>query len=202
MSVPRDPDAKILDRAEAVERYGRPRTEVVVFTNGCFDVLHRGHVEYLDRARRLGDRLVVGVNTDASVRRLKGSDRPLVDQEDRARLLAALECVDGVVLFDEDTPRALIASLLPDVLAKGGDYVPEDIVGREEVVESGGRVEVIPFVEGYSTTDLIERIQTSGARSPAHPTESAGARDAPRGEPGARRSPNQTGTEPKAEGDT
>lgn len=155
----RDPADKLLDRGAAVERYGRPRTETVVFTNGCFDILHRGHVEYLDRARRLGDRLVVGVNTDASVRRLKGPGRPLVGQGDRAWILAALECVDAVVLFDEDTPRELIAALLPDVLTKGGDYAPEGIVGRKEVVDAGGRIEVIPFVEGYSTTDLVERMR-------------------------------------------
>lgn len=163
MTVLRDPAEKILTRAEAADRYGRPRSETVVFTNGCFDVLHRGHVEYLDRARRLGDRLVVGLNTDESVQRLKGPDRPLVHQEDRARILAALECVDAVVLFDEDTPRGLVAALLPDVLTKGGDYRPEGIVGREEVVEAGGRLEVIPFVEGYSTTDLMERIRSRGS---------------------------------------
>lgn len=162
MTVPRAPTEKILTREEAVERHGRPRSHTLVFTNGCFDVLHRGHVEYLDRARRLGDRLIVGVNTDGSVRRLKGPDRPLVHQADRARILAALECVDAVVLFDEDTPRDLIAALLPDVLTKGGDYAPEGIVGREEVEAAGGRVEVIPFVKGYSTTELMERIQSRG----------------------------------------
>lgn len=159
MSAPRDPSEKILSREEALERYGRPRSHTLVFTNGCFDVLHRGHVEYLDRARRLGDRLLVGVNTDASVRRLKGPDRPLVRQDDRARLLAALECVDAVVLFDEDTPRELISAVLPDVLTKGGDYTPEDIVGRREVEAAGGRVDVIPFIEGYSTTELMKRIR-------------------------------------------
>ncbi|MDX1568269.1 MAG: D-glycero-beta-D-manno-heptose 1-phosphate adenylyltransferase [Longimicrobiales bacterium] len=157
MSAPRDPVEKLLERRAAVERFGRPRSRSVVFTNGCFDILHRGHVVYLDRARRLGDALVVGVNTDASVRRLKGPGRPLVDQDDRARVLAALECVDAVVLFDEDTPRELIAALLPDVLVKGGDYALDEIVGRDEVVRAGGRVEVIPFVEGYSTTELMER---------------------------------------------
>jgi len=156
----RDPDQKLLGREDAVERYGRPRSDTVVFTNGCFDVLHRGHVVYLDRARRLGDALVVGVNTDSSVRRLKGPDRPLVQQDDRARILAALECVDAVVLFDEDTPRELIAALLPDILVKGGDYAPDEIVGREAVEGAGGRVEVIPFVEGYSTTDLMKRVRS------------------------------------------
>lgn len=160
MSELRDPDQKLLDREAAVERHGRPRSDTVVFTNGCFDVLHRGHVVYLDRARRLGDALVVGVNTDASVQRLKGPDRPLVHQDDRARILAALECVDAVVLFDEDTPRELIAALLPDILVKGGDYAPDEIVGREEVEAAGGRVEVIPFVEGYSTTDLMKRVRS------------------------------------------
>ncbi|MFW6206674.1 MAG: D-glycero-beta-D-manno-heptose 1-phosphate adenylyltransferase [Gemmatimonadota bacterium] len=160
MSLPRDPNAKLLDRESAVERFGRPRSEAVVFTNGCFDILHRGHVVYLDRARRLGDVLVVGVNTDGSVRRLKGPGRPLVGQDDRARVLAALECVDAVVLFDEDTPRELIAALLPDILVKGGDYAPDQIVGRDDVVRAGGRVEVIPFIEGYSTTELMERART------------------------------------------
>lgn len=142
-----------------MDRFGRPRTGTLVFTNGCFDLLHRGHVEYLDRARRLGDALMVGLNTDASVRRIKGDARPLVGQEDRAVVLAGLESVDAVVLFEEETPRSLIAAILPDVLVKGGDYRTEDVVGREEVLAAGGRVEVVPLVEGYSTTNLIERIR-------------------------------------------
>lgn len=156
----RDPASKILTRDALVDRYGRPRAETLVFTNGCFDLLHRGHVEYLASARALGDALVVGVNTDASVRRLdKGGDRPLVGESDRALVLAALEAVDAVCLFDEDTPRELIAELLPDVLVKGGDYRPETVVGREDVEAAGGRVAIIPFVEGYSTTQLLQRIR-------------------------------------------
>jgi D-beta-D-heptose 7-phosphate kinase/D-beta-D-heptose 1-phosphate adenosyltransferase len=132
----------------------------VVFTNGCFDLLHRGHVSYLNAARELGDVLVVGVNTDSSVRRLaKGAGRPLVQEKDRAYVLASLACVDAVTLFDEDTPLALVSALLPDVLVKGGDYAAGDVVGRREVEAAGGRVELIPFVEGYSTTALIQRIR-------------------------------------------
>lgn len=151
---------KILTRDELLRRHGRPRSGRLVFTNGCFDLLHRGHVAYLDAARALGDVLVVGVNTDASVRRLaKDASRPLVGEEDRAYVLASLACVDAVTLFDEDTPRELIAALLPDVLVKGGDYTADQVVGREEVESAGGRVELIPFVGGYSTTALVQRIR-------------------------------------------
>lgn len=154
------PETKVLTREALLERFGRPRQEVLVFTNGCFDLVHRGHVEYLAEARALGDALVVGVNTDASVRRLeKGGDRPLVPEADRARVVAALEAVDAVCLFDEDTPRALIASLLPDVLVKGGDYAPEEVVGREEVEAAGGKVVIVPLLAGHSTSHLIQRIR-------------------------------------------
>jgi D-beta-D-heptose 7-phosphate kinase/D-beta-D-heptose 1-phosphate adenosyltransferase len=157
------PEDKILDRAALLERYGPPRDQRIVFTNGCFDVLHRGHVSYLVAARELGDMLVVGVNTDASVRRLdKGPGRPLVSGADRAYVLAALECVDVVTLFDEDTPRELVSALVPDVLAKGGDYDLERVVGRDEVEAAGGRVELIPYVEGYSTTELLRRVREGG----------------------------------------
>jgi D-beta-D-heptose 7-phosphate kinase/D-beta-D-heptose 1-phosphate adenosyltransferase len=159
MSTSRSPREKVLTREDVLRRYGRPRHSSLVFTNGCFDILHRGHVEYLSAARALGDLLVVGVNTDASVERLKGPGRPVVPQGDRALVLAALESVDAVTLFHEDTPRELLAALLPDVLVKGGDYAPEQIVGREEVEAAGGRVEVIPFIQGRSTTQLIHRIQ-------------------------------------------
>ncbi len=130
----------------------------VVFTNGCFDILHRGHVTYLETARRLGDCLVVGLNSDASVRRLKGETRPLNDEDSRARVLAALGCVDLVVLFDEDTPRELITALLPEVLVKGGDWPVTKIVGAPEVLADGGRVYSIPLVENFSTTGLIAKI--------------------------------------------
>ncbi len=142
--------------------HGRPRAGRVVFTNGCFDLVHPGHVAYLEAARALGDVLVVGVNTDASVRRLKGEGRPLVGEEDRARVLAGLAAVDAVTLFDEDTPAELIAALRPDVLVKGGDYTLDGIVGREVVEADGGTVRVIPFLPGYSTTALVDRIRGTG----------------------------------------
>ncbi len=131
----------------------------IVFTNGCFDILHHGHLDYLAKAASLGNILVVGVNTDASVKRLKGDERPLTHQEDRAFQLASLMFVDAVCMFDEDTPKDLIEALKPDVLAKGGDYTIDTIVGADFVLNNGGQVEVIPFVQGYSTTSLIERIK-------------------------------------------
>jgi rfaE bifunctional protein nucleotidyltransferase chain/domain len=131
----------------------------LVFTNGCFDILHVGHVRYLRSARALGDALLVAVNSDRSVRALKGEGRPVMSEGERAELLAALSCVDFVTVFDEESPRALIAELLPDVLAKGGDYALEEIHGREEVERAGGRVVALPFVEGASTTSIIERIK-------------------------------------------
>jgi len=136
----------------------RAAGERIVFTNGVFDLLHRGHVEYLEEARALGDRLVVGVNSDASVRRIKGPERPLVPDEERAEILAALACVDLAILFDEDTPERLIHEVRPDVLAKGGDWTPDRIVGREFVESLGGRVVSVPLRAGLSTTALIERI--------------------------------------------
>lgn len=151
---------KILPADELRERYRRPRTQKLVFTNGVFDVLHRGHVEYLFAARALGDELVVALNSDASARRLgKGPDRPVNREQDRAVVIAGLACVDYVTFFDEDTPRSIVAALLPDVLVKGGDYTPDAIVGRAEVEAAGGRVVVIPFVEGHSTTHLLNRIR-------------------------------------------
>ena len=159
MSTNRRPGEKVLSRDALLERYGRPRDAALVFTNGCFDVLHRGHVEYLHQARSLGDRLVVGVNTDASVERLKGPGRPVVPQDDRALVLAGLESVDAVVLFHEDTPAALIGALLPDVLVKGGDYTLEQVVGRTEVEGAGGEVHLIPFIEGRSTSELLRTIK-------------------------------------------
>src|SRR5919205_3994308 len=131
----------------------------LVFTNGCFDLLHVGHVRYLAEARRLGDALLVAVNSDRSVRALKGAGRPVMSEGERAELLAALSSVDFVTVFDDESPRALIAEVLPDVLAKGGDYALEEIHGREEVEAAGGRVVALPFVEGASTTSIIERIK-------------------------------------------
>ncbi len=133
----------------------------VVLTNGCFDSLHAGHVSYLKRARALGDRLIVAVNTDRSVAALKGPDRPIVPLEARMQLLAALDCVDYVVPFDEDTPQRLISRVLPDVLVKGGDYKVEQIAGHKEVQAAGGEVIILPFVEGFSTTKIITRIEDS-----------------------------------------
>lgn len=130
----------------------------IVFTNGVFDLLHRGHVEYLEEAAMLGDRLVVGVNADASVRRLKGPSRPIVPGEERAELVGALACVDAVVLFTADTPEALIHEVAPDVLVKGGDWAVDAIVGRKLVEARGGRVLNLPLRTGFSTTALVERI--------------------------------------------
>ena len=161
MTTPAAPAEKVLSRDALLRLHGRPRAGRLVFTNGVFDILHRGHVEYLWAARALGDALVLGLNTDASVRRLKGPQRPLNTQEDRAIVLAALGCVDAVCLFDEDTPRELIAALLPDILVKGGDYRPEDVVGRTDVEAAGGRLVLIPFLEGRSTTGLVHRIRSA-----------------------------------------
>lgn len=158
MNPPPLPGSKILDRPELVRRFGRPRDFRVVFTNGCFDLVHAGHVDYLYEARRLGDALVVGLNSDASVRRLKGPGRPITTQDDRARVLAGLACVDAVTIFDEDTPRELIAELLPDVLVKGGDYRAEDVVGGDVVESAGGRVVIVPLTPGRSTTGIIRSI--------------------------------------------
>lgn len=131
----------------------------MVFTNGCYDVLHPGHIRLLEQARSMGDLLVVGLNTDASVRRAKGPGRPITPQRERAELLLALEAVDGVVLFDEETPRDLIAELLPDVLVKGADW-SHFIAGREEVEAAGGRVVAVALEPGYSTTGILEKILT------------------------------------------
>lgn len=152
---------QVVSREEAVawrselRRTGRR----VVFTNGCFDLLHRGHIEYLAAARALGDALVVGVNDDDSVRRLKGAGRPLVAADDRGHVLAALAAVDRVVIFAEDTPAALIAALVPDILAKGADYTLDAVVGRDTVEAAGGRVVLIPIRPGYSTSSMLARLR-------------------------------------------
>lgn len=152
--------AELAATVRRLQRAGRK----VVFTNGCFDLLHVGHVRYLQRARGLGDALVVGVNSDASVRRLKGPGRPLTPARERAEILAALACVDYVTIFGEATPLALIRALGPDVLVKGGDWTVETIVGRAVVEARGGRVLSIPFVKGRSTTGVIARIQGRAPR--------------------------------------
>ena len=131
----------------------------LVFTNGCFDLLHVGHVRYLAEARRLGDALLVAINSDASVRALKGAGRPILGESERAEILAALSSVDFVTIFDDESPRSLISAVLPDVLVKGGDYRLDEIHGREEVERAGGRVLSLPFVEGASTSGIIERIK-------------------------------------------
>lgn len=138
----------------------RRKGERIVMTNGCFDILHVGHVSYLAEARSLGDRLVVAVNSDESVRRLKGPDRPINGLEPRMLVLAALECVDWVVPFSEETPERLICKLLPDILVKGGDYQPEGIAGGDCVIANGGEVKVLRFVDGCSTTALIDSFRT------------------------------------------
>lgn len=140
----------------------------VVFTNGCFDIVHPGHVDYLARARALGSCLVVGLNSDASVARLKGPTRPVNDQDSRALVLAAMECVDRVVIFTEDTPYELIGKVRPDVLVKGGDWSVDTIVGRDLVEARGGRVLSLPLLPGHSTTAIIDRILTLHGRIPAH----------------------------------
>ncbi len=153
---------KVIDRQEAARwvKELQNKGRKVVFTNGCFDLLHPGHVLYLEQARALGDALIVAVNTDASVTRLgKGEGRPINCETDRSRLLAALACVNRVVLFDEVTPLQIITELKPDILVKGGDYRLAEIVGREVVLSYGGQVKVIPLATGYSTTALLSRIR-------------------------------------------
>lgn len=153
---------QILTKKELLEeiRIAHEKQEKVVMTNGCFDLLHKGHVLYLEAARRLGDRLIVALNSDASVKRLKGENRPIMDESSRALVLASLSSVDWVVIFDEDTPEALIEALLPDILVKGGDYKVDEIKGAPAVLRNGGEVKLIDFVDGYSTTKAIEKIQT------------------------------------------
>lgn len=134
--------------------------EKIVFTNGCFDIVHLGHVDYLEQARMRGDKLVIGLNTDDSVSRLKGPTRPLNDEYSRGRILAALAFVDAVTYFGEDTPYQLIQALQPDILVKGSDYLAENVVGADIVLGIGGKVETIQLVEGYSTTQLVEKIKS------------------------------------------
>lgn len=145
----------LMEQVAAARRAGRR----IVFTNGCFDLLHPGHIRTLEQARSFGDALVVGINSDRSVREMKGASRPLVSEAERAEVLAALAAVDWVVIFDEPTPQRLIARLLPDVLVKGGDWGADEIVGREEVEAAGGRVVRVPVLAGYSTSEIIRRIR-------------------------------------------
>jgi rfaE bifunctional protein nucleotidyltransferase chain/domain len=147
-----------LDALRDQVRQWRKQGDRIVFTNGCFDILHAGHIQYLESAADKGDRLIIGVNDDASVTKLKGASRPINQLSSRLYLLASLSSVDAVVPFSEDTPLDLIKAIMPDVLAKGGDYKVETIVGAKEVMDNGGSVEVIQFVEGFSTTKLERRI--------------------------------------------
>jgi D-beta-D-heptose 7-phosphate kinase/D-beta-D-heptose 1-phosphate adenosyltransferase len=153
---------KILDLARVQQRVAEWRAsgETIVFTNGCFDLLHVGHITLLEDCRRFGSKLILGLNADASVSRLKGPTRPIVGENERARVMAALAAVDAVVLFAEDTPMDLIHALLPDVLVKGGDYTLETVVGHEAVIAAGGRVEIVPTVAGFSTTNLVKKLST------------------------------------------
>lgn len=151
---------KLLTQEEILRFSDTHVDEQVVFTNGCFDILHAGHVDYLQKAANMGDVLIVGLNSDSSVRRLKGGSRPINNQEDRAKVLCALSFVDYVAVFDDDTPLRLIKTIRPNILVKGGDYKPEEVVGREEVEARGGRLELLPFVDGRSTTNAVETLKT------------------------------------------
>ena len=139
----------------------RDENEKIIFTNGCFDLLHLGHIDYLAKARDLGSRLIVGLNSDASIKRIKGTSRPINNEQGRAALLAGMTYVDAVVLFDEETPLNLISMVMPAVLVKGGDYKIKEIVGHEMVLNNGGEVCTIDFVEGYSSSELIKKIKAS-----------------------------------------
>jgi rfaE bifunctional protein nucleotidyltransferase chain/domain len=153
--------SRILSLPEAAARYDRAHrgAQRLVFTNGCFDLLHPGHTQTLEASRALGDALIVGLNSDASVRQLKGEGRPILPENERAELLAALDSVDAVVIYNEPTPRETIAALLPDVLVKGGDWPGDKIIGREEVESAGGQVVSIPVVPSYSTTAILQSIR-------------------------------------------
>lgn len=150
---------KDLKHAKELVREWKSQAKTIVFTNGCFDLLHLGHVDYLEKARSLGDKLVLGLNSDDSVSRFKGQNRPIQDQNSRSRVLAALQVVDLVVFFNEDTPLILISEIQPNVLVKGSDYLAENIVGADVVKKNGGVVKTIDFVSGYSTSKIIEKIK-------------------------------------------
>ncbi len=161
MKYPGSSNNKIFTFVEMQHQVKRWRLldKTIVFTNGCFDILHEGHLAILSQSAELADVLVVGVNTDASVRRLKGESRPINIESFRAKLLSEMTMVDAVILFDEPTPLELIRMITPDVLVKGGDYAVDQIVGAEEVIKNGGEVKIIPFLQGFSTTSLIKKIQ-------------------------------------------
>lgn len=138
----------------------RLKGDFIVFTNGCFDILHAGHIHVLEEARKLGDKLIVGLNSNQSVKKIKGKDRPIIDETDRRIVLGALNCVDAVILFDEETPLKIITKLLPDILVKGGDYKKENIIGYNEITDRGGKVFTIPLIEGKSTSKIINKIKS------------------------------------------
>ena len=146
------------DNTEIINRIKADRKKIV-FTNGCFDLLHVGHIRYLAQAKRLGDFLIIGLNSDSSVKELKGEDRPINSFEDRATLLSAIESVDLVIMFEEQTPENLIKDIVPDILVKGGDYNIEDIVGYQTVMQNGGQVKTLSFYDGYSSTNYINKIK-------------------------------------------
>jgi len=148
----------IKDNIEIINRIKAERKKIV-FTNGCFDLLHVGHIRYLAQAKKLGDFLIIGLNSDSSVKELKGEDRPINSFEDRATLLSAIESVDLVIMFEEQTPENLIKDIVPDILVKGGDYNIEDIVGYQTVIQNGGQVKTLSFYEGYSSTNYINKIK-------------------------------------------
>ena len=154
--------SKILDLQELTQQVNKWKSELqkVVFTNGCFDIMHLGHIDYLEKARNLGNKLVVGLNTDKSVQGLKGTERPIVPEYARARMLASLQFVDAVILFDDETPYNLIKTILPDILVKGNDYTLETIIGADVVMENNGKVEFITLVDGFSTTKIINKIKS------------------------------------------
>ena len=148
-----------LTEAKNAVKAWKNKGQCIVFTNGCFDILHLGHVDYLEKAKLKGNKLIIGLNSDNSVKKLKGNQRPINSAITRSKMLAALEFVDMVIEFDEDTPLILIKNLLPDILVKGGDYTKENIVGADSVLTTGGTVEIIEFTEGYSTTKLIDQLK-------------------------------------------
>ncbi|HKW32449.1 MAG TPA: D-glycero-beta-D-manno-heptose 1-phosphate adenylyltransferase [Candidatus Acidoferrum sp.] len=159
--------SKALTLEEAILRFAREKRNGrrVVFTNGCFDLLHPGHIRGFELARQMGDALIVGLNSDLSVRQLKGPARPVIPEEERAEILSGLEAVDAVIIFNDLTPREVISRLLPDVLVKGSDWAGDQIVGREEVEAAGGCVVSIPFVPGYSSTTILQKIREAGGPS-------------------------------------
>ena len=158
--------SKALTLEQAILRFGREKRNgrKIVFTNGCFDLLHPGHIRGFELARQMGEVLIVGLNSDSSVRQLKGPARPVIPEQERAEILCALESIDAVVIFDELTPREVISRLLPDLLVKGSDWPGDQIVGREEVEAAGGRVVSIPLVPGYSTTTILKEIRESSGQ--------------------------------------